>query len=142
MDSFYPEAIGRLRKKSKQIGEITSLAVDQSESSPGEIFVELTRLLTFFARSEGLEFLSAVVHPRHAKFYQHAMGCEVIGTEKSIAAVGGSPGIALFGNINEPDRYRSRWRDLYFIGDFATADLKSCPMSNEDCEYFFPLLNE
>lgn len=143
MDTLYPEAIGNARKTSDKIGEITSLAVDPLQASPGKIFMKLTRLLTFFARAQGLEYLTAVVHPRHAKFYRHAVDCQVIGDEKSVESVGGSPGIPLlFGNINDSTHSRSRLRNKYFEGDFSGSELKPSPMLGQDCEYFYSLLNQ
>lgn len=140
--SNYPAAIADLRNQSRRIGEITSLAVDSSMESPGEIFSRLTRLLTFFARSQGIDHLAAVVHPRHARFYQGAMGFDVIGRKKRYAAVCGNPGIAVLGSVNDPSRFRSRWRDYYFDGDFPADELRPCRMSDRDCEYFYRSLSQ
>lgn len=137
----YPEAMARLRAQSRQVAEVASLAIDTSaidslEASRGEIFGELTRLLMFFARSQGVESLVAIVHPRHAKFYRHAMGFEAIGDETPCAAVGGQPGIALLTDVNDPARYRPRWRSYYFDGQFTVEDLQPHPISEQDRRYF------
>ena len=134
--SNYPNAIEELREQSLRIGEISSLAVDPNYSAKGEVFAQLTRLLTFFAREQGLEYLTAIVHPRHSKFYQHAMGFQTIGPEKSYAAVQNKPGIAVLGNVNDQLQYRPRYQDYYFEGKFHPRELKPRPMLEQDCQYF------
>ena len=46
----YPELACRLKRCCGRIGEVTSLAISSHWSSKGEVFLGLTRLLTFFAR--------------------------------------------------------------------------------------------
>lgn len=134
---LYPREIAELRRTSVGIGEITSLAVRSSESSHrGAVFAELTRLLTFFARGEGLDALVAVVHPRHGKFYQRAMGFRVQGQVKGCQIVGGRPGIAVMGSIVDPSGYRPRWRRHYFDGSFGADLLRHRPISPLDRHYF------
>lgn len=141
MDGGYPDSIQRLRQTGKRVGEIASLAIAPTQSSPAEVFVRITKLLTFFARKQDLQYLAAIVHPRHAKFYRHAMGCQSIGEEREIETVGGNPGIPMYGNINDPSRYHTRWRDDYFVGDYLAQELLPVPMSETDCEYFYARAN-
>ncbi len=115
-------AIGR-------VGEITSLAVDPVHPKPTEVFGQLTRLLTFFARYHRMDYLAATVHPRHAKFYQNAMGFRVIGDEIQCDHVAGKPGVAVLGSVNNASDYRDRWKDYYFTGRFTRDKLLPRPMT-------------
>ncbi len=118
-----------------KVGEITSLAVDPLHTKPTEVFGELTRLLTFFARYQGDQSLAAIVHPRHAKFYQHAMGFQVIGDEVRCHQVCGKPGVAILGSVNDRSRYRKRWQSYYFDGGIPRKNIQPRPIS--EAEYWY-----
>lgn len=135
IESSYPRAVGRRRQVSR-VGEITSLAVDPTYDKPGEIFAQLTRLLCYFARFHGLDYLAAIVHPRHAKFYQHALGFEQIGQEMEFAAVEGRPGVAVIGALNNYENCRPRYRSYYFEGDFSPSTFKPFPIESDDRKFF------
>ncbi|TWU55670.1 N-acyl amino acid synthase FeeM domain-containing protein [Rubripirellula reticaptiva] len=135
IESSYPGAIGRRRELSR-IGEITSLAVDPSYDKPGEIFAQLTRLLCFFARFHELDHLAAIVHPRHAKFYQNALGFKQIGQEMEFAAVEGRPGVAVIGALNVHENCHPRYRSYYCEGDFPTSTFKPFPIDGDDRKFF------
>ena len=137
IESVYPESIASLKRQGERIGEISCLAMEPgcSESST-RLFGELTRRTMFFARSAGLTRLAAVVHPRHAKFYRHAMGFEVIGGLARLAHVEGQPGLPILGTVNDPTPYRARWRQFYFDGAFPEEEIHPRPMSQIDREYF------
>ena len=135
----YPELAWPLKRRCGRIGEITSLAISSHWSSKGETFLEVTRLLTFFARRHRLDHLVATVHPRHANFYRRAMGFEIIGDIKPCDSVGGSPGVAVVGSVNERHRYREPWRNLFFEGEFDQYCLAAKPMSDVHAKYFFDL---
>ena len=135
----YPELAWQLKRSCGRIGEVTSLAISSHRSSKGEIFLGLTRLLTFFARHHQLDHLVAIVHPRHAKFYRLAMGFEIIGDAKPCDSVGGSPGVAVVGSVNEKHRYRQPWRNVFFEGKFDQSCLAAKPMSDVHAKYFFGL---
>ena len=135
----YPELAWPLKRRCGRIGEITSLAISSHWSSKGETFLGLTRLLTFFARRHRLDHLVATVHPRHANFYRRAMGFEIIGDIKPCDSVGGSPGVAVVGSVNERHHYREPWRNLFFEGEFDQYCLAAKPMSDVHAKYFFDL---
>ena len=139
MFQAYPELAWQLKRRCGRIGEVTSLAISSHRSSKGEIFLGLTRLLTFFARRHRLDHLVATVHPRHANFYRRAMGFEIIGDIKPCDSVGGSPGVAVVGSVNERHRYREPWRNLFFEGEFDQYCLAAKPMSDVHAKYFFDL---
>ena len=139
MFQAYPELAWQLKRRCGRIGEVTSLAISSHWSSKGETFLGLTRLLTFFARHHRLDHLVAIVHPRHANFYRLAMGFEILGPPQPCDSVGGSPGVAVIGSVNEKHRYRQPWRKVLFEGKFDQSCLAAKPMSDAHAKYFFDL---
>lgn len=136
MAEYFPDEI-RAAREIGNVGEITSLAVDPVHPKSAEIFGQLTRILTFFARHHRMDFLAATVHPRHAEFYQHAMGFQLIGDEIRCDQVGGKPGVAVLGNVNDQSKYRKRWQDYYFSGNFPVYLMEPRFMSSDefrDCQ--------
>jgi hypothetical protein len=137
MESTYQEAIDGLRAEGLLVGEVCCLCVGSEKShSSGELFAGLTRIMMFHARHMGLDALVAVVHPRHGKFYRHAMGFSEIGGLSAYRQVGGQPGVPILGQVNDDSRYRDRWKRNYFVGDFSEEELRPHPMSLIDREYF------
>ncbi len=137
MESTYASAVAALRGQGLRVGEVGSLTVESSGAeSSGELFRGLTRLMLFQARYLGLDNVLAVVHPRHAKFYQLAMGFERIGGVSQYDQVGGQPGIAILGSVNDRLSYGPRWRSNYFDGTYTDAELKPRPMSAADRDFF------
>jgi hypothetical protein len=136
IDSTYPKALSQFRRQGERIGEIACLAIAPSGSRTStKIFVELTRRLTVFARDIGLTQLAAVVHPRHATFYRHAMGFEIIGPLARQSHVEGRPGLPIRGLINDPTLVRDRWRDAYFDESIPRTEIKPRPISEVDQDY-------
>ena len=142
MFQAYPELAWQLKRRCGRIGEVTSLAISSHRSSKGEIFLGLTRLLTFFARHHRLDHLVAIVHPRHANFYRLAMGFEILGDAKPCDSVGGSPGIAVIGSVNERHRYRQPWRNVFFEGKFDDFTLAARSIRSPDKQFLFDLRNQ
>lgn len=137
METTYQEAIAGLRAEGLLVGEVCCLCVGSEKShSSGELFAGLTRIMMFHARHVGLDSLVAVVHPRHGKFYRHAMGFSEIGGLSAYRQVGGQPGVPILGQVNDDSRYRDRWKRNYFVGDFSAEELRPCPMTMIDREYF------
>tara|TARA_R110002049_G_scaffold285698_3_gene466868 strand:- start:11568 stop:12413 length:846 start_codon:yes stop_codon:yes gene_type:complete len=137
IESMYPDSFAPLHRSGERIGEITSLAIEPgcSESS-SRLFGELTRRTMFFARAAGLTRLAAVVHPRHAKFYRHAMGFDIIGGLARVDHVEGQPGVPILGTVNDPTPYREKWRQFYFDGSFPIDEIRARPMHEIDRHYF------
>ncbi|KAA5546253.1 hypothetical protein FYK55_05035 [Roseiconus nitratireducens] len=141
MESTYRDQVRQLRDTGRPFGEVSSLTVESPEDqSTGEVFGQLTRLMMFHARYVGLEYILAVVHPRHARFYERAMGFQAIGGLSRYQQVGGQPGIAILGHVNDRTRYRSRWQRFYFDGDFSDADLAPNSLSEAERSYFAQFL--
>ncbi|QEF99672.1 hypothetical protein Mal15_37380 [Stieleria maiorica] len=137
MDSNFAGITSRLRAEQQTFGEVCALTVTPERSrSSGEIFGQLTRLMTFFSRRIGLDVLVAIVHPRHAKFYRRAMGFEPIGDIEEIQQVCGQPGLPILCRINERSRFHPRWRNFYFEGNFSDSELDPHRLSHSDSSYF------
>lgn len=140
--STFPEAISKLeRQHSGTIGEVTSLAIDSTRVSHADVFAQLSRLLMFFARAQGIEQLVVVVHPRHAKFYQRAMGSTIISDCARCETVGGKPGVALSGPTDDCSKYRAYWREHFFEGVVSPGELSHSPIKTADRLYFRKLLS-
>lgn len=137
MESTYQDAIGQLRQQGTPFGEVCSLTVESPEGqSTGEIFGQITRLMMFHARFVGLDQLVAMVHPRHAKFYQRAMGFLTIGGTTQCQQVAGMPGVPILGHVNDRSHYRARWQRFYFDGHYSDAALKPHELGPSDVAFF------
>ncbi|WP_146526424.1 N-acyl amino acid synthase FeeM domain-containing protein [Novipirellula artificiosorum] len=137
MESTFGEAVTNLRRKGVPFGEVCSLCVESlGARSSVEMFGQLTRIMMYFARRRKLQTLLAVVHPRHSKFYQHAMGFQPIGGSAPYRQVGGQPGIPVLGSVNDQSQYRARWRKYYFDGVYDDAELQPYPMNQIERIYF------
>ncbi|QEG42526.1 N-acyl amino acid synthase FeeM domain-containing protein [Roseimaritima ulvae] len=142
MESTYGDTIRDLRAQGYRLGEVCSLSVDSPQQvSSGELFAQLTRLMMFHARYVNLDYLVAVVHPRHAKFYQRAMGFKAIGGLTRYQQVGGQPGIAILGHAKNRLSYRQRWQQHYFDGHFSDEELKPRPLCDTDRAFFRPFVS-
>ncbi len=137
MESAYGDTIRRLRGDAVPFAEVCSLSVQSPPGeSTGNIFGQLTRLMMFHARHVGLDTLVAVVHPRHQKFYQRAMGFQTIGGVKRYLQAAGRPGVPILGSVNDRSAYRSRWQRFYFDGDFSDDDLAPNHLALSDRTFF------
>src|SRR5581483_1718568 len=75
MERVYGAEIDELRHPSTWLGEVTALAsAAMATDLSFHIVIGLMRLMAQFARRHGVEHLLIAVHPRHARFYQRAMG--------------------------------------------------------------------
>lgn len=143
MEESFPNVVAGLRESEGGLAEVCSLAIDkEGQRSTPDVFGQVTRLMMFYARCNFLHRLVAVVHPRHSHFYRRAMGFDVAGDICRYAQVEGQPGVALVGSSTESDRYESRWRQLYFEGQFTEAELKPRKMCQLDRAYFQMLAGE
>ena len=137
MESTYRDSINRLRSTPLRLAEVCCLCVGAEKSySSGELFSGLTRIMMFHARFSRVDSLVAVVHPRHGKFYRAAMGFAEIGGLASYRQVAGQPGVPILGSVNDQTKYRLRWRQNYFVGQFTDEQLRAHTMSEIDREYF------
>ena len=134
--SSYPQAMAQLQLNAPVAGEIAALAIDPMKTRRAEVFIELSRLVTHFARAQGLEELVAVVHPRHSRFYQHVLGFDVIGDKLPCELVCGRPGVAVLGHVSDPSRVAPAWRTQYLACKFSEERLRPHPITIQDRIHF------
>lgn len=78
-DTLYGEEMAKLRKRSRIIGEVTRLAVDNDENDP-ELLKSLFRSAYKYAKAVfGLTDVVIEVNPRHAAYYRREFGFSQIG---------------------------------------------------------------
>lgn len=71
IECAYRIEVAELRKPSRWLGEVSSLASRQRQPRCQlDLLANLTRLLAQYAQRHGLEHLLAAVHPKHARFYR------------------------------------------------------------------------
>lgn len=134
----HPEMLGAVPPGSA-VGEVTSFAIANDCGLHSlDIFLGLTQLVQRFGLQNEVEFIFAVVHPRHARFYQRAIGFKVIGEELPCARVEGKPGVALMVELTANEECRPQWQDS-FAPDDPTAghiDLRPRAMTDSQKRFF------
>jgi hypothetical protein len=134
----HPEMMGVVPPGSA-VGEVTSFAISNDCGLHSlDIFLGLTQLVQRFGLHNGVEYIFAVVHPRHAKFYQRAIGFQVIGDELPCARVEGSPGVTLMVKLDANEECRPQWQDKYAPDRTASseADLRPRSMTESQKRFF------
>ncbi len=142
LEASFRERVQSLRKSGRKIAEFTSLAIDPAHpQNKAKSFAQLTSVAVAFARRHGVDELLAAVHPRHARFYRHAMGFRSLSDVVPYAGVLGHPAVLIAVPINELERVDSRWRLWYSPTiSFPRRALAHRPMSPADANYFTPYL--
>jgi len=123
-----------------KVGEVTSFAIArQSHIRSVDIFLGLTQLVQKFGLYNDIEYVFAVVHPRHARFYQKSIGFQMIGDAVPCQRVDGNPGVALLGRIDRNTVSRSQWKSGYAPEATIPAgplDLRPRSMNQAQREFF------
>lgn len=136
-EQIFPKTIEVLRASGARLAEVGCLAVlDQSRRFPSPVYLELIRTAICYARQGKYDRLVATVHPRHAKFYERAMGFVRLTGEASYALVNGQPAVCLAGSPHDAQAYREPWRRHFFRAWSPDQLPHSWQMSEIDCFYF------
>ena len=137
VEQLFPESVASLRDSGAQLTEIGCLAaLDDSGRFPSPVYLALARAAIHYARQDGVDRLIVAVHPRHAKFYERAMGFVRLTQELPYDLVNGQPAVCLAGSPHDAQAYREPWR-RHFFGTYPLAPLAHTgPMSELDCYYF------
>jgi len=131
MECIYPAEVKEARVRGLYVGEVCALAVtDVALRTFMPIFVELTRLMTQFARASGMDQLLIAVHPKHAWFYQRLMGFEQIGGLKEYPDLQNAPAVACRLDFARADRERPPCYDRVFGVPLPESKLESFVMTN------------
>jgi hypothetical protein len=137
MECAYREEIDALRDPSRWLGEISSLASEQRASDCHlHLLGHLTRLMAQYALRQGLEYLLAAVHPRHARLYQRVLGFQPLGEPKPYPAVRHRPSVALMLDLPRLERERHPSYRAYFREPIADEDLRYRPISGAERRFF------
>jgi hypothetical protein len=138
----HPEVLGAVPVGSA-VGEVTSFAIAKDCGLHSlDIFLGLTQLIQRFGIHNDVEYIFAVVHPRHARFYERAIGFKVIGEELPCERVAGSPGLALMVKLDANDACRSQWQESYNPEKVKNedADLRPRSMTASQKKFFHQYL--
>ncbi len=137
VDRLFPGSVDGLRLKGHRLMEVGCLvSIDDSGRFPSRVYLALTRATIQRARRGGFDRMIASVHPRHAKFYERAMGFQRLTEAVPYDMVGGHPAVCVAGSANDAGDYRQPWRRHFF--DHAGLD-DTTPgdgMSPMDLHYF------
>ncbi|MEM1069867.1 MAG: hypothetical protein AAGI63_13285 [Planctomycetota bacterium] len=133
----HPEMLGAVPAGSS-VGEVTSFAISNDSGLHSlDIFLGLTQLVQRFGLQNGVKYIFAVVHPRHAKFYQRAIGFEVISDEIPCDRVEGSPGVALMVKLDDNEFCRPQWKKAYEPNRITSKDdLRPRSMTESQKRFF------
>ena len=137
VEQLFPKSIELLRATGARLTEVGCLAaLDDSRRFPSPVYLALTRAAIYYARQGNYDRLIATVHPRHAKFYERAMGFVRLTGEAPYDLVNGQPAVCLAGSPHDAQAYREPWR-RHFFGAYPLDHLPYAgQMSEIDCYYF------
>lgn len=123
METMYAEEANELRDLGHRLAEIGCLADRRSEPARFvNVFGELARLVCQVAEARGIDALVIAVHPRHARYYQRALGFRPFAPIKNCPYVQSNPAIALmldFKRVRE-----SKFAPYLFGEPFASEQLE------------------
>ena len=92
MEALYGAEIAGLRRQSRRLGEVTSLAMtDLGQREFLQVFTAMIRLMKQYHVSHGGDTWVITVNPRHRNFYCKVLGYRPLGPCKPYAAVGDAP---------------------------------------------------
>jgi hypothetical protein len=133
MEAIYSEEVGQSRSQKLFVGEVSSLAGCTGEfRSFLPLFVQLTRLMAQYARSQGMDQFLIAVHPKHAGFYERFMGFEIIGPVREYPFVQNAPAVACCLDFHRIDRDRPKCCYDFFGTPLDPDQLKVEPMEEEE----------
>ncbi len=137
VEQLFSQSVELLRANGIRLTEIGCLAaIDDSGRFPSPVYLALTRAAISYARLGAVDRLIVTVHPRHAKFYERAMGFVRLSDELPYDLVNGQPAVCLVGSPHDAQAYRQPWR-RHFFGSYPLDHLAHAgQMSEIDCYYF------
>ena len=99
LDCLYGEDITPLRREGKVLVEAGALV---TVSRDPHILFSLFKLAhNYSLYNRGADDLMLTVHPRHSRFYQALLCMDVVGEEKPLPSVNGSPAVLLRMNLRK-----------------------------------------
>ena len=135
---FGPE-VDSLRNDGATLAEVTSLAsltMASGRKKGFDVLLNLFRLVYAFSEFNGIDRLLIAVHPRHARFYESALGFQAIGPQRAYRGVLGQPAVAC---VHDRKRFQSgscRLKEKLVDSRFESWELTSQPIPPAELEYF------
>jgi len=153
-DEIYPFELNALRAQSRQIVEVTRLAVSDEYARSKTLLVRLFNFIYIFARRvRGFDDFVIEVNPRHANFYNRLLFFEQLGPERPCPRVQNAHSVLLrmdlhrgeneirraSGKRAKPDDhtlypYFYSWLEEGAVAEFLAQSHR--PMSSDDKKYF------
>jgi len=113
MDELYQSELDVLRNDNRKLVEIVALATSR-ERRWRNVFMYLTRAMTWYALHRNINDLCITVNPKHVEFYKTIFLFEDLGPEKHYPKVN-APAVALRLNL---DDIHGRLKEAYSALDF------------------------
>ena len=138
LETAFAEEISKLRATGVHIAEASCLA-DRRQHLLRRIPVlrQLFRWMVQAARHQGIDCLVLAVHPKHTKFYQRFLACDLLAARIcQLESVMNQPAAALLLDFHKIDRERPVNYDLFFGEPIPVSMLRQPRMSPEDLAYF------
>ena len=115
MDHIHPEVTESVRRRGLYVGEVSCLAFKKQEMKYVlPIFIDLTRLMSQYARANGMQQFLIGCIPQHARFYCRFLGFEKIGQVRPYPTVCNTLGVACCLDFERIDHERPECYDKYF----------------------------
>lgn len=140
MECIYDEEVAALREH-HCLGEVICLADRRASivrSFP--VFLQLCRYMVQYAESQGIDLVTAVVHPHHQRFYQRYMDFELFGREKDYPSVCNNPAVAMKLDFNRIAAERPKNYDTFFGEPIPGDELMPQPIPPIDAAFFRPVV--
>ena len=141
MDDTYGPELDKRRAAGLRLAEVSCLA-DRRKHMVRRIpvLMELFRWMVQFARVQQVDELMIAVHPKHKKFYERVLACEVIGDVRQYPSVLNNPAVPFCLNFAKIDRERPENYDRFFAVPLSLDELTPHRMAAADRAYFASLL--
>ena len=95
-DELYSPELDRLRAQSRQLVEVTRLAISEEHMHSKVLLVRLFNFIYLFARRvKNFDDFVIEVNPRHVNYYRRLLKFEQIGVERPCPRVQGAPAVLL-----------------------------------------------
>jgi hypothetical protein len=137
MDLIQPDIGASARESGLLLGEVSCLAFRQLEFREFRtVFVEMTRLMTQYGRTHGIDQLIIGCVPRHARFYCQFLGFEQIGQPRPYSTVSNTIGVGCRLDFAKVDQQRPDCYEQYFGVRLPSSRLRAMPMDASERKAF------
>ena len=143
LEGIHPEVLDTVRRQQLDVGEVSCLAFKKQEMKYVlPIFIDLTRLMSQYARAHGMQQFLIGCIPQHARFYCRFLGFEQIGEERPYPTVCNTVGVACCLDFDRIDHQRPDCYDKYFGQRLPAEALRADPMSPFERDAFSQVIHK